>query len=266
MLLAGLLPAQGMAQERPLWELGIGVAALNAPYYRGSDSHRSYAIPYPYLIYRGEYLNIDRDGLRGWLYRSERLNLDLSLAAGLPVPSDQNGARSGMEDLDPTVEFGPSLEYRLWRSTDHRRSSWLRLPLRSAFAVGNTITGEGWIFAPYLEWQRHDFGRSGWTNSIAIGPLFADASYHSYFYGVAPQYSTANRPAYDAGSGYSGSRLTVMVGKRIDQLWLSAFARLDTLKGATFADSPLVETPRYHLVGATLTWIFARSEQRVHVP
>ncbi len=261
-----LLPMSGVAQERPLWELGAGIATLNMPYYRGSAATQSYAIPYPYLIYRGEYLNIDKDGLRGWLYRSERLNLDLSLAAGLPVPNDQSGPRNGMNDLDPTLEFGPSIEYRLWHSADHRRNAWLRLPLRSAFAIGNPITHQGWIFAPYIEWKRHDFGKSGWMNSIALGPLFADATYHNYFYGVTPQYSTATRPTYTASSGYSGSRLTLMSGKNFDQLWLSAFIRFDTLKGATFVDSALVETRRYYLIGATLTWIFARSEQRVHVP
>lgn len=269
-LLLGLLTllatgASG-AQERPLWELGAGIATLSLPYYRGSAAERSYAIPYPYLVYRGEYLNVDKDGMRGWLYRSEQLNLDLSLAAGVPVPSDQNGPRSGMPDLDPTVEFGPSIEYRLWHSEDRRRNAWLRLPLRGAFAISNPVTYQGWVFAPYIEFSRHDFGRSGWINSLAFGPLFADAAYHDYFYGVAPQYATATRPAYEAQGGYSGSRITLMSGKTFDQLWLTAFVRLDTLKGASFVDSPLVETRRYHIVGVALTWIFARSETRVHVP
>ena len=268
LLLTGLLllPTGGSALERPLWELGAGIATLNAPYYRGSSSSRSYALPYPYLIYRGEYLNIDREGIRGWLYRSDSLNLDLSLAAGLPVPNGQNGPRHGMDKLDPTVEIGPSLEYRLWHSQDRRQNTWLYLPLRSAFAIASPTTYQGWIFAPYLEWKRHDFGRSGWTNSIAIGPLFSNSRYHNYFYGVTPPYSTASRPSYEASSGYSGSRLTLTSGKRFDQLWLSAFARLDTLKGATFSGSPLVESRSYHLIGVTLTWIFSRSEQTVRVP
>ena len=267
LLLTGLLlSTSSAARERPLWELGVGVATLNAPYYRGSSSSRSYAIPYPYITYRGEYLNVDREGIRGWLYRSDQLNLDLSLAAGLPVPNGQNGPRSGMNKLDPTVEIGPSMEYRLWRSQDRRQNAWLHLPLRSAFVVANPATHQGWVFAPYLEWRRHDFGRSGWTNSIAIGPLFSDSRYNNYFYGVVPEYSTASRPGYEASNGYSGSRLTLMSGKSFDQLWLSAFARFDTLKGATFSDSPLVESRSYHLIGITLTWIFSRSEQTVRVP
>lgn len=265
-LLLCLLAANGSAQERPLWELGAGVATLNLPYYRGSQAERSYAIPYPYLVYRGEHLSVDRDGMRGWLYRSEQLNLDLSLAGGVPVPSGQNGPRAGMTELDPTVEFGPSLEYRLWRSEDRRRHAWLRLPLRGAFAVGDSITQQGWVFAPNLELSRRDFGRSGWTNSVAFGPLFANGAYHDYFYGVAPQYATASRPAYAGEGGYSGSRITLASGKSFDQLWLYAFLRLDTLTGAAFADSPLVETRRYHIAGVALTWVFARSEKLVHVP
>ena len=265
-LLLCLLTANASAQERPLWELGVGVTALNLPYYRGSDVSRSYALPYPYLVYRGDHLNVDKNGVRSWLYRSEDVNMDLSLAAGVPVPSNQDGPRAGMPDLDPTVEFGPSLEYRLWHAEDHRRNLWLHLPLRSAFSVGHSITHQGWVFAPYLEFSRRDFDKSGWTNSLSFGPLFADAAYHGYFYGVAPQYATVTRPAYEGVGGYSGSRITLVTGKTFDQLWLSAFARLDTLKDATFTDSPLVETRRYHIVGVALTWIFARSETRVHAP
>jgi outer membrane scaffolding protein for murein synthesis (MipA/OmpV family) len=261
-----LLTGAGWAQERPLWELGMGVTSLNLPYYRGSDDELSYLLPYPYIIYRGEYLSVDKDGVRGWLYRSEHLNLDLSLAAGAPVPSDDSGPRAGMAKLDLTVEFGPSLDYRFWQSQDHRRSAWLRLPLRSAFALGRPITQQGWIFAPYLEFSRHDFGRSGWINSLSLGPLFADAAYHDYIYGVAPQYATASRPAYEAHGGYSGSRLTLMSGKSFKQLMLTAFVRLDTLNGATFVDSPLVETQRYYIAGVALTWIFTRSETLVHAP
>jgi len=265
-LLLCLLSANGWAQERPLWELGVGVAAFNLPYYRGSNAERSYALPYPYLIYRGEYLNVDEEGMRGWLYRSEDLSLDLSLAGGVPVPSKQDGPRAGMPDLDPTVEFGPSIEYRLWHSDDRRRNAWLRLPLRGAFAVGDSITHQGWVFAPHLEFSRQDFGFKGWTNSISFGPLFADTAYHDYFYGVAPQFATTTRPAYEGRGGYSGSRVTLITGKTFDQLWLSAFIRFDTLNGASFADSPLVETRNYHIAGIALTWIFARSGTLVHVP
>lgn len=266
LLLLWLLPGAAWSQERPLWEFGMGIATLNLPYYRGSATSKSYLFPYPYLIYRGDYLNVDRDGVRGWLYRGERLKFDLSLAGGVPVPSDQNGPRAGMPSLDPTVEFGPSLEYHLWRSQDRRYNAWVRMPLRAAFSVGHSIEHKGWVFAPYFEVSRHDFGPSGWMNSLAIGPLYANSSYHDYFYGVAPQYATVDRPAYDGRGGYSGSRITLISSKTFDHLWLMAFVRFDTLNGAAFADSPLVERRHYHIAGVALTWVFSRSPTMVHVP
>lgn len=265
-LLLASLAAAGSAQERPLWELGVGATTLSLPYYRGSADTKSYTLPFPYLIYRGERLNVDRDGMRGWLYRGDDLILDLSLAAGVPVPSEQDGPRMGMPDLDPSVEFGPSLEYRLWHSADRRYNAWLRLPLRGAFSFGGSLAHQGWVLAPYFEVSRHDFGRSGWINSLAIGPLYGDAAYHDYFYGVPAAYATAERPAYQGHSGYGGSRLTLMSGKTFNQLWLTAFLRLDTLDGAVFANSPLVETRNYHIAGVAVTWIFSRSKTMVHVP
>ena len=42
------------AEALPRWELGLGVAALSIPDYRGSDQQRGYLLPLPYIQYRGE--------------------------------------------------------------------------------------------------------------------------------------------------------------------------------------------------------------------
>ena len=57
---AGLNPGV----PRPLWELGVGVAGLRLPDYRGSDQSRGYVLPLPYIVYRGTWLKADRDGAR----------------------------------------------------------------------------------------------------------------------------------------------------------------------------------------------------------
>ena len=267
-LLGSLFTGNTQAQQRPLWELGIGAAGLYLPYYRGSSSGRSYLLPFPYLIYRGDYLNVDEDGLRGLLYRSEAVALDISLAAGVPVPSDQNGPRQGMPDLDPTVEFGPSLELRLWHDQQHRgKNLWLHLPLRAAYSVtGSSINHEGWLFAPYLEFKHKGELATDLEHSISIGPMFADDAYHDYFYGVAPAYATASRPAYQGHSGYNGSRVTLSTQKHIKNFSVAAFIRLDSLNGASFTDSSLVQTRNYHLFGFALSWILGQSKQMVYSP
>src|SRR3990170_1134091 len=87
-------------------------------------------LPLPYIQYRGDVFRIDREGAHGDLFRSDRLKLDISLNAGPPAKSGRNGARSGMPDIDPTVEAGPSLYVFLARNETRDRSWSLRLPRR----------------------------------------------------------------------------------------------------------------------------------------
>lgn len=253
-----------LAQQKPLWELGIGTAAMQLPYYRGSETGRSYLLPFPYLIYRGDFLNVDDGEVRGLLYQSDSVVLDLSMAGGVPVPSDQNGPRQGMPDLSPSVEFGPSLALRLWDDKPHKDLKlWLHLPLRAAYSVdGRDSAHQGWIFAPNLEFSRETYV-SKLKYSLSIGPMFADDAYHDYFYGVSPAYATPTRPTYQGRSGYNGSRITLLTQKQIDNFSLAGFIRLDSLNGATFTDSPLVQTHRYYIVGFAVSWILGQSEQMV---
>src|SRR3569623_1251868 len=104
------------AETRPVWELGLGLGVLSVPYNRGADEGRSYLNPVPYIIYRSRYMQVDEEGLRGKLFRSDRLLLDVSVAGGVPVPENSDGPRAGMAKLSPTVEIGPQLEYELWRA------------------------------------------------------------------------------------------------------------------------------------------------------
>lgn len=258
------LSTQAQAQQKPLWELGIGTAAMQLPYYRGSETGRSYLLPFPYLIYRGDFLNVDDGEVRGLLYQSDTVVIDLSMAAGVPVPSDPNGPRQGMPDLNPSVEFGPSLALRLWDDKQHKdQKLWLKLPLRAAYSVdGRDSAHQGWIFAPYLEFSRETY-TSKLKYSLALGPMFADNAYHDYFYGVSPSYATPTRPAYQGRSGYNGSRITLLTQKRIDNFSLAAFIRLDSLHGAVFTDSPLVQTRHYKLFGFAISWILGQSDEMV---
>jgi len=268
LLLITVVPG-AYAQQLPRWELGIGVGGLNLPYYRGSDIYRNYAAPYPYITYRGERLNIDRGGIQGHLFKSDRVKLDLSLAAGIPVSSDGDSPRAGMPDLDPTVELGPSLELNLWQSNHKRQSLWFKLPLRSAHSIGGEgiFKHRGWTFSPFLEYTAKSLKRDDWKTSISVGPLYADRDYHNYFYEVHPTYVTPVRSEYHATSGYSGARTTLTIRKHLtDKLQIGGFARFDTLKNSAFEDSPLVSTKHYRALGVALVWMLSQSEEMVHVP
>ena len=260
--LAAAAGTAARAEPRPLWEFGLGAGALVFNDYRGADTVHAYPVPVPYLVYRGKFLRSDHNGLRGRLFDQDRVGLNLSVNGTTPVRSDS--ARHGMPDLRPTLEVGPSLDVHLWKSADARVKLDLRLPARAAFTVEAAPSMIGGFLAPHLNLdlaQRR--GPDGWKLGLLAGPLFANRRYDAYFYGVAPQYAHADRPAFQAHGGYAGTQLIAALTRRYPSCWLGAYLRHDTLAGASFADSPLVRRNRYWSGGFGVAWIIRRSARLV---
>jgi outer membrane protein len=253
------------AKEEPLYEFGLGVGAIAFDDYRGSDTAHAYPLPLPYLLYNGTFLKANRDGIRGTLFNQDRLELNISFDATTPVRNDRE--RSGMPDLKPTVELGPSFDLHLMRSVDARVKLDLRMPLRAALTVEASPKIIGWTFTPRLALDIRDpLGFDGWNLGLLTGPLFADRRYHAYFYSVAPQFATAARPVYQADGGYAGTQFISALSKRFRKFWVGAYARYDTLSGATFVESPLVQRRSYLSGGIGISWIISKSSQLVDVP
>ena len=264
-LLTIFISGAASAEEKPLWELGFGFFALTSPDYRGSDESRGYLLPFPYIVYRGDLIKVDRGGIYSRLFETDRVHLDLSADGSVPTDSAKNSARQGMPDLDATFEIGPALEVCLWASCYGDRKLQFRLPVRAVFSTDfNSIDGRGVSAHPNLNFDIKNIGPGGgWNFGVAAGPLYATERYHDYYYEVAPLYATSTRPAYDAHGGYSGSRLTLALSKRFQRVWVGAFARYDTLNGVKFADSPLLRSDHAFMAGLSVAWIFSVSEQLV---
>ena len=43
-------PNSSRAEQKPLWEAGLGVGAMAFPDYRGSDEVNAYPLPLPYFV------------------------------------------------------------------------------------------------------------------------------------------------------------------------------------------------------------------------
>jgi outer membrane scaffolding protein for murein synthesis (MipA/OmpV family) len=253
------------ASEQPLLEFGLGVGAIAFEDYRGSNTTHGYPLPIPYFIYNGEFLKADRDGVRGRLFDQDWVELNVSGNATTPVRNDR--ARSGMPDLDSTLEVGPSLDFHLLRSADSRIKLDLRLPLRAAVAVEEPPHYIGWTFTPRIAVDVKDpFGLPGWNLGVLAGPLFAARRYNDYFYSVAEPYATSTRPAYQANGGYAGVQTIFALSKRYPRYWVGAYLRADSLSGAAFAASPLVERDSYWSGGFGIAWLIHTSAQMVDVP
>jgi outer membrane protein len=72
---------------------------------------------------------------------------------------------------------------------------------------------------------------AGWNLGVLAGPLYAQRRYDGYFYTVAPQYATAERPAYQAPGGYAGSQLLLASASAFPNYWIGAYVRHDWLQG-----------------------------------
>ena len=251
-------------QKLPLWELGLGVGGIGFRDYRGSDTTHAYPVPIGYFLYRGKYLQTDRSGLKTKLPIGDRLELNVSLNATTPVRS--NATREGMPDLRTTVEIGPALEVHVWRSANERMRLEVRLPIRAAFAVGSPGY-IGWFSNPNINLDIADAaGVHGLHLGLLTGPLFAASRYDAYYYSVAPQYATLDRPTYQATGGYAGSQVLAALSKRYPKFWAGAYVRYDTLAGASFESSPLVKSRSYWSAGIGVAWMISHSARFVEVP
>ena len=252
------------AEQKPLWEFGLGVGGLVFPDYRGSDDTQVYPVPVPYFVYRGRFLKADRDGLRGELFDREVAELSLSISATIPVSSEDNAARRGMPDLKPTFELGPSLELHLWRSADRAVKLDLVMPLRVPITIESSPRSLQWLFAPRLNIDFDDVGgHAGWNFGAGVGPVFAADGFHEYFYSVPARFATPQRPEYHADGGYSGMHALAGLSKRFPKYWVGAFLRYDWLGGAQFEDSPLMRRQNYLAGGVAVAWMIGESKRKV---
>lgn len=254
------------AEEKPLWEAGAGMSVLSLPAYRGSNQSNIFVLPVPFFSYHGDFFKADRHGIRGSFFDGDVLDLNVSLALSPPAGSKDIDVRAGMPDLKATFEIGPQIDVTFWRSENRARYLKLLMPLRAAFTIEGSPQDVGWVFSPSLNLDITDLpGMPKWKLGLLAGPVFGNQRQNAYYYSVAPQYATIERPAYDAPSGYAGMQYTLGLSKRFPTIWVGAFLRYGNLDGASFADSPLVLQKNFFSAGVALSWVFGESSTRVMV-
>ena len=165
-------------KTEPLWELGLGAAGLYLPHYPAAAQNQTRFLPFPFLIYRGEIFRSDEKGyLRGRIFKSERVELDLSFSGSLPVDSEDNDARSGMEELDWLAEIGPRLQINLLKTGDPSRNAKIdfELPIRGVFSTDFSEAPDyrGIKFAPAVVYENENVGDSSVNFKVSAAAIFA---------------------------------------------------------------------------------------------
>ncbi len=260
LLLTGFV-AQAQEADAPLWEIGLVTGFASTPAYPAANERTQRALALPFLVYRGEVLRTDRDGLSARVLHTSDVELDVGFSAALPSRANDSAARQGMADLGALLEMGPRLKWTLLRPSSDSRLQ-VQLPLRAVLELKDGISAQGLIFEPELNFEKRNAG-AGWSLAASAGVVLGDRKRNDFFYGVAPQYATPLRPAYEAQSGLISSRLSVGTSKHLGSDWrLFGFLRLENYAGSANQGSPLHLQTSAASVGLALAWTLGRSEER----
>lgn len=264
--LAPALAARAAEPEgKPLFELGLVGGGGFAPDYPAAGQNHLQGLGLPFVAYRGEFLRAgDRGLVRGRLLRRRDLELDVSLSGSFPADSDDNDARTGMPDLDWLGEVGPRLQYTVARAARDAKIQF-ELPIRAAFSTNFTsdLDFRGFVLAPQLAYQNENFLDADLKLKLGVGPTFATEELMDFFYEVKPAFASAARPAFDARGGYLGTKLELLLTKRINRRIRSFFAlRANFHQGASNASSPLFRRDVTFSVGIGLVVSLYQSRRR----
>jgi outer membrane scaffolding protein for murein synthesis (MipA/OmpV family) len=267
-LLALAAPGLAHAQEParlPVFEAGLAAGGGWLPDYPAAGQNHFQGLAFPYLIYRGEILRSDDQGVRGRFYTSDAIGLDLSFSGAFPTSSDRNRARDGMPDLDWQGEVGPSLRLTLWRDAETPQRVNLELPLRAVFSTDlSSVHYRGLTASPELAFERQGLGRPGSRLRVGLGPVFGTERLMDYYYEVDERYERPDRPAYRAKGGYLGTRMQfsyrVPVTERVSAV---AGGRVESFRGATNDGSPLFRRDWNVSLVLGFSWSLYRSDSTV---
>jgi outer membrane protein len=255
------LPLAVQAEDLPLWEVGVLGGTASTPAYPGSSDRSTRSLVLPYLIYRGEVFRSDQSGIGMRLLQSDRLELDVGLAASLPARSDDVAARAGMPDLGTLLELGPRLKVTLAEPSPGSRLR-LDIPLRAVLEARGGLHAQGWTFEPKVVYEMRG-GRDDWTFDANLGMVFGNRKINQYFYEVQPQYVAAGRPAFESDSGL----MLVRTGASASRLFtpdlrLFGFVRYESYAGAVNRDSPLMKRSTGASIGVGFAYTLTRSVRK----
>lgn len=249
--------AQEHPPSAPLWDVGLFAVGVTQQAYPGAAERINRGLVVPTVYYRGKYLRADGDGAGIRAIKTPRFEFDVGFAAAFGSRADEVEIRRGMPELGTMVEFGPRAKWNLGRYVDGRLRA--EFPLRGVFDVSDSFRQKGVSFEPRLIWERRV--RDGWSYNASIAALIGDRKLNDTFYGVAPAYARADRPAYVADRGLIAVRLAAGVSHAMGKDWrVFLFTRIDDVHAAANKDSPLMQKKTGGSVGFGLSYTFLRSK------
>jgi outer membrane protein len=247
-----LLPLLSYAQEKSKLELGLGFAYLSFPEYAGSKIQENRVFPFPYIQYKSDLLNIEKNRAYAKFFESDRLFIDVSVGGHIPVSKSDDSLRSGMRELDASLEIGPQFNYRFLKE-EHLHVTF-ELPVRMVVMSDfSSIEHHGYVGGAHLHaaWKYGDL-----EIDLGSGVSVGSKEYYRYYYDVDSTDVTAQRPEYHTKGGFGGVHSSFALTYRDGDLWYGSFIKHRQLHNAVFDDSPLVAKKTSDIYGFAMSYIF----------
>ncbi|NVK55485.1 MAG: MipA/OmpV family protein [Alteromonadaceae bacterium] len=259
---------EALNEALPLWEFGVGGGLGEVPNYPASSERNFIALVAPYVIYRGDVLRVGGGGgARAVMFDNRNFEIDISVGGAFAADSDDNTVREGMPELDYLFEIGPQLVYRVkdynFDGGGNARLN-LRLQARAVFSTDfASVDDRGFVFEPQLAYQQRGTLFPDTALNASISLVFASEKLQDYFYQVDQAFVTADRPYFDAKSGFLGAEANLGIAFPIRKN-IRGFVG-GTLRfhgGAANEDSPLFENEITYSIGAGFVWRLYQSERK----
>ena len=163
-----------------------------------------------------------------------------------------------MPDLAWVGSVGPVLNYYLGDD----KNQIIKWHLRKAISFEDGLESVGFVselaYRQNIILPSNAWGEARLVTTASLN--FASSKYNDYFYGVAPQYATANRAAYSTDGGFAGTQLRLSYQLQNhqgeDKYRAAAFILATNLSGSEFEDSPLVKQTTNVSFGLMYAWLF----------
>ena len=264
---AGSPEPMGTTADDALWEMRLaGFTRYGAAYPAAGESQLN-VVPLPFPIYRGRILRVGDNTekpIRTRIFRRDRIKLDIDFGLNFSVDSDDIDERAGMPDLDFMLEVGPELELQV-AERYFGGDVFVAGQIRGALSFdGLDPEWRGSVISAELKHKRQL-----WTPRTElltrITPEWASNDYMDYFYGVAQEFATAERPAYRARSGYLGTTVSWVLGHSFSRRFeVRTGLKLALHSGASNEDSPLFVDDTTTSGYVAFLWKFWESDRRAN--
>jgi len=256
--------------EKPVWELGLGLASFRGFDYPASDDTNNVNIVLPFFIYRDEIVRVAGRGVGAVAFESPRVKIDLSVGGSLNAESSGNSTRAGLPDLDFLFEFGPRLNVLLSKQDydNGSRATWRWLSgARAAFSTDfGALDTRGFVLSTEVELNFRNVFGSNFDFRYNVQAEWATRRLHDFFYSVPAAFATPTRSAFSASSGYLGSAVSFGFGYRLTPaIRIFASATYENFSGAANSNSPLFETDETTTLAFAVVWTAKRSKRNIAV-